>query len=140
MVCLKKWQASVFVVNPTRQNAIIRGTLAEEEFTGDMDDAAGHLESIQEKGLPVDELSAYNHMAIYLRWCMEHDLMSAEFIETVLGTCADVYGRSEPRRFAWLYPGPAERKALWGAVQQGGRSFCWILLWGVGQPILPQRH
>ena len=78
---LKKMAGISFVVNPTRQNAIIRGTLAEEEFTGDMDDAAGHLESIQEKGLPVDELSAYNHMAIYLRWCMEHDLMSAEFME-----------------------------------------------------------
>jgi len=70
-----------FVVNPTRQNAITRGTLAEEEFTGDMDDAAWHLKSIQEKGLPVDEINAYNHMAIYLRWCMEHDLMSAEFME-----------------------------------------------------------
>ena len=47
----------------------------------DRDDAAWHLESIQEKGLPVDEINAYNHMAIYLRWCMEHDLMSAEFME-----------------------------------------------------------
>ena len=78
---LEKMAGISFVVNPTRQNAITRGTLAEEEFTGDMDDAAWHLESIQEKGLPVDEINAYNHMAIYLRWCMEHDLMSAEFME-----------------------------------------------------------
>ena len=78
---LKKMAGISFVVNPTRQNAITRGTLAEEEFTGDMDDAAWHLESIQEKGLPVNEINAYNHMAIYLRWCMEHDLMSAEFME-----------------------------------------------------------
>ncbi|MFR6186727.1 MAG: hypothetical protein ACLUJG_15200 [Lawsonibacter sp.] len=46
-----------------------------------MDDAARHLQSIHEKGLPVDEINAYNHMAIYLRWCMEHDLMSVEFME-----------------------------------------------------------
>ena len=78
---LEKMAGISFVVNPTRQNAITRGTLAEEEFTGDMDDAAWHLESIQEKGLPVDGINAYNHMAIYLRWCMEHDLMSAEFME-----------------------------------------------------------
>ena len=78
---LEKMAGISFVVNPTRQNAITRGTLAEEEFTGDMDDAARHLESIQEKGLPVDEINAYNHMAIYLRWCMEHDLMSVEFME-----------------------------------------------------------
>ena len=78
---LEKMAGISFVVNPTRQNAITRGTLAEEDFTGDMDDAAWHLESIREKGLPVDEINAYNHMAIYLRWCMEHDLMSVEFME-----------------------------------------------------------
>lgn len=33
-----------------------------------MDDALWHLESIREKGLPVDEIVAYNHLAIYLRW------------------------------------------------------------------------
>ena len=36
-----------------------RGMFAAEDFTGDMDDAAWHLESIQEKGLPVDEINAY---------------------------------------------------------------------------------
>ena len=78
---LEKMAGVSFVVNPTRQNAITRGTFADEDFTGDMDDAVWHLESIQEKGLPVDEINAYNHMAIYLRWCMEHDLMSVEFME-----------------------------------------------------------
>ena len=78
---LEKMESIRFVVDPTRRNAITRGTLADEDFTGDMDDAAWHLESIQEKGLPVDEINAYNHMAIYLRWCMEHDLMSVEFME-----------------------------------------------------------
>ena len=78
---LEKMEGISFVVNPTRQNAITRGTLADGDFTGDMDDAAWHLESIQKKGLPVDEINAYNHMAIYLRWCMEHDLMSVEFME-----------------------------------------------------------
>ena len=78
---LDKMEGISFVVKPDRQNAITRGTFADEDFTGDMDDAAWHLESIQEKGLPVDEINAYNHMAIYLRWCMEHDLMSVEFME-----------------------------------------------------------
>ena len=78
---LEKMAGISFVVNPTRQNAITRGALADENFAGDMDDADWHLESIQEKGLPVEEINAYNHMAIYLRWCMEHDLMSVEFME-----------------------------------------------------------
>ena len=46
-----------------------------------MDDAEYHLESIHEKSLPVDEIAAYNHMAIYLRWCIEHGLMGEDFME-----------------------------------------------------------
>ena len=45
-----------------------------------MDDAEYHLESIREKSLPVDEIAAYNHMAIYLRWCIEHGLMGEDFM------------------------------------------------------------
>ena len=39
-----------------------------------------HIESIEEKGLPIDPINAYNHIAIYLRWCMEHDLMGEDFL------------------------------------------------------------
>ena len=46
-----------------------------------MDDASYHLESIEEKELPIDPINAYNHMAIYLRWCMEHDLMGEDFLK-----------------------------------------------------------
>ena len=83
-VLLKKMEGISFVVNPSRQNAITRGSLGNiEDGDGvdEMDNAVWHLETIQEKNLPVDEINAYNHMAIYLRWCMEHDLMSVEFME-----------------------------------------------------------
>jgi len=46
-----------------------------------MDDASWHIESIEEKELPIDPINAYNHMAIYLRWCMEHDLMGEDFLK-----------------------------------------------------------
>ena len=77
---LDKMNGISFVVNPTRQDAITRGTLSSDDFDGEMDDASYHLESIEEKGLPIDPINAYNHMAIYLRWCMEHDLMGEEFL------------------------------------------------------------
>ena len=77
---LNKMRGISFVVNPTRQNAITRGTLSNDDFDGEMDDASYHIESIEEKELPIDPINAYNHMAIYLRWCMDHDLMSDEFI------------------------------------------------------------
>ena len=78
---LDKMNGISFVVNPTRQDAITRGTLSSDDFDGEMDDASYHLESIEEKELPIDPINAYNHMAIYLRWCMEHDLMGEEFLK-----------------------------------------------------------
>ena len=77
---LDKMAGISFVVNPTRQDAITRGTLSNDDFDGEMDDASYHIESIEEKELPIDPINAYNHMAIYLRWCMEHDLMGEEFL------------------------------------------------------------
>ena len=78
---LNKMRGISFVVNPTRQNAITRGTLSNDDFDGEMDDASYHLESIEEKELPIDPINAYNHMAIYLRWCMEHELMGEDFLK-----------------------------------------------------------
>ena len=78
---LDKMAGISFVVNPTRQDAITRGTLSNDNFDGEMDDASYHLESIEEKELPIDPINAYNHMAIYLRWCMEHDLMGEDFLK-----------------------------------------------------------
>ena len=79
---LDKMDGISFVTYNTRPNAITMGKLGSMEDGGvmEMDCADWHLETIQEKNLPVDELSAYNHMAIYLRWCMEHDLMGEEFL------------------------------------------------------------
>ena len=134
---LKKMAGISFVVNPTRQNAITRGTLAEEEFTGDMDDAAWHLESIQEKGLPVNEINAYNHMAIYLRWCMEHDLMGGKFLaehgEVVNQVKADP-GNTDLRTFI--------REELFGCLfsalfNQKGRAFAHYYYGEIDAPYYP---
>ena len=81
---LDKMEGISFVVEPDRQDAITRGTLGSVEDgdgVDEMDDAIWHLETIEEKELPVDEINAYNHMAIYLRWCIEHDLMGEGFME-----------------------------------------------------------
>ena len=79
---LDKMDGISFVTYNTRPNAITMGKLGSVEDGGvmEMDCADWHLETIQEKNLPVDEINAYNHMAIFLRWCMEHDLMGEEFL------------------------------------------------------------
>ena len=66
-----------FVVDPRRPNCCEDGDDRDDTV---MDGADPHLESLREKHLPVDELAAYNHLTIYLRWCIEHDLMSANFL------------------------------------------------------------
>ena len=78
---LNKMRGISFVVSPTRQDAITRGTLSNDDFDGEMDNASYHLECIEEKELPIDPINAYNHMAIYLCWCMEHDLMGEDFLK-----------------------------------------------------------
>lgn len=45
-----------------------------------MEEAAEHLAIMREKQLAVDELAAYNHLAIYLRWCLERGLMGNPFL------------------------------------------------------------
>ncbi len=75
---LDKMEGISFVVHPNRPDAMT----AESLDSGlEMDDGDWHLESIREKGLEVDERSAYNHISIYLRWCIEHNLMSEAFLE-----------------------------------------------------------
>ncbi|RHR10021.1 DUF2185 domain-containing protein [Pseudoflavonifractor sp. AF19-9AC] len=79
---LDKMDGISFVTYNTRPNAMTMGKLGSVEDGGvmEMDCADWHLETIQEKNLPVDEINVYNHMAIYLRWCMEHDLMGDDFL------------------------------------------------------------
>ncbi len=79
---LDKMDGISFVTYNTRPNAMTMGKLGSVEDGGvmEMDCADWHLETIQEKNLPVDEINAYNHMAIFLHWCMEHDLMGEEFL------------------------------------------------------------
>ncbi len=45
-----------------------------------MDHVEPHLARLRDKQLPLDELAAYNHMAIYLRWSIEKGLMSDQFV------------------------------------------------------------
>ena len=71
-----------FVVDPQRRSA-----LAGEDFTDlVMDNAQWHLDSLHKKKLPVDEITAYNHLAIYLRWCIEHELMADWFVRQYAAT------------------------------------------------------
>ena len=69
------------VIDPQRLNVI---TDADKIDYDDalMESAEEHIKVIEEKKLPVGELAAYNHLAIYLRWSIEHDFMSNPFLRS----------------------------------------------------------
>ncbi|WP_368378170.1 immunity protein Imm33 domain-containing protein [[Clostridium] symbiosum] len=101
----------------------IKGDPKDDDDSIGMDDVSYHIESIEEKELPIDPINAYNHMAIYLRWCMEHDLMGGKFLaehgEVVNQVKADP-GNTDLRAFI--------REELFGCLfsalfNQKGRAF-----------------
>ncbi len=80
---LEQLEQVSFIVDPNRPSAVARPW-------GDdwvMDSAGAHLDALRQKRLPVEPIAAYSHMAIYLRWCIEHELMSEAFL-TRLGRMA----------------------------------------------------
>lgn len=66
-------------INPLRLNVVTDAEKIGYDISY-IDDAKKHEEKIEELHLSADELAPYNHMAIYLRWCIEHDLMSQPFL------------------------------------------------------------
>ena len=101
----------------------IKGDPEDDDDSIGMDDVSYHIENLEEKELPIDPINAYNHMAIYLRWCMEHDLMGGKFLaehgEVVNQVKADP-GNTDLRTFI--------REELFGCLfsalfNQKGRAF-----------------
>lgn len=44
-----------------------------------IDSVNDHSRKIYEKKLPLDPINGCNHIAIFMRWCIEHDLVAPEF-------------------------------------------------------------
>ena len=46
-----------------------------------IDAMSNHARKILKKDLPISTMNAGNHIAMFLRWCIEHDLYSRDFFE-----------------------------------------------------------
>ncbi len=51
-----------------------------------IDCVSDHSRKIADKNLPLDEINGANHIAIFMRWCIEHNLVAYQFYEN----CGDV--------------------------------------------------
>lgn len=54
----------------------------EKELQDDiMDSSEWHLGDYYSKGIEVDEINVYNHLAIFLRWAMENSFLADNFLK-----------------------------------------------------------
>ena len=60
-------------------NEKVKGKYYGKEF----DSGKNHLHKIKSLKLPLEELAAYNHLAVFLRWMVEHDFIHEQLLEQI---------------------------------------------------------
>lgn len=70
--------SSNYTVNMTTKERI-KGSY----FGTTLDDGRNHLNKIRNLQLPIEEWAAFNHLAVFLRWMGEHDMLSERLLNEV---------------------------------------------------------
>lgn len=72
------------VTDPLRRDSLDCDEISLAEINGTLlDDGSWHLETIQEKCLPVNPLSAFNHMAVWISWFKNHGFLIPELDQRI---------------------------------------------------------
>lgn len=70
-----------FVIDMNREK-VLEYSEKEKEMQDDiMDSAEWHLGDYYSKGIEVEEINIYNHLAIFLRWAMKNSFLSDNFLK-----------------------------------------------------------
>ena len=70
-----------FIIDMNRKK-VLEYSEEEKEMQDDiMDSADWHLGDYYSKGIEVEEINIYNHLAIFLRWAMENSFLSDNFLK-----------------------------------------------------------
>lgn len=80
---LKKMADVGHVVDIKRPN-MLEGYCSRDSLP--IDSVSDHAGKISQKHLPLDPINACNHIAVFMRWCIEHDLIAPEFYRQ----CSDI--------------------------------------------------
>ena len=70
-----------FVVNMNREKVLEYSEEEKEMLDDIMDSAEWHLGDYYSKGIEVEEINIYNHLAVFLRWAMENSFLSDNFLK-----------------------------------------------------------
>lgn len=102
-----------------------------------MDDAKWHLSCIREKNLPADPLSAFSHLAAYLRWCMSRNLMDPGFSERHAGRLSRLLSSPSPLPFREFVRDELGGKLRRSFFNEEGRAFSLYYYNNPDQPYFP---
>lgn len=82
-----------------------RAVVTEDDF-GLIDRVEDHSRKITEKQLDTYELNAANHIAAFVRWCIEHEMINEEFTDFFADELANIAkGKLDIRKFVMNYLG-----------------------------------
>lgn len=88
---LKRLNICNSILFPFRGDFLDCDEISQEEAEGLLlDDVSWHLESIQEKQLPADTLSACSHMAAWLHWFQKHKFLTPQLEEKLPDSCSSL--------------------------------------------------
>ena len=70
-----------FVIDMNREKVLEYSEEEKEMLDDIMDSADWHLGDYYSKGIEVEEINIYNHLAVFLRWAMENSFLSDNFLK-----------------------------------------------------------
>ena len=70
-----------FVIDMNREKVLEYSEEEKEMLDDIMDSAEWHLGDYYSKGIEVEEINIYNHLAVFLRWAMENSFLSDNFLK-----------------------------------------------------------
>lgn len=110
------------VIDPRRLNLVLdeEAICYEEEL---LDEARLHLAAIRWKQLPVEELAAYSHIAVYLGWCIDHGLASEELLREYDAARAAAEAEGTPLDLRAFLRDRLDGRLSYRCLTQEGRDF-----------------
>lgn len=110
------------VIDPRRLNLVLdeEAICYEEEL---LDEARLHLAAIRWKQLPVEELAAYSHIAVYLGWCIDHGLASEELLREYDAARAAAEAEGTPLDLRVFLRDRLDGRLTYRCLTQEGRDF-----------------
>lgn len=104
-----------------------------------IDRVEDHSRKIEEKQLNVNEINGANHIAMFLRWCIEHDLIDAEFTEFFADELGAIRrGELDIRRFIINSLGGELTKEILSDEGKAFASFYYDFYAEQGSPCYPE--